>query len=73
MDWIINKEWKKDKVILRKERNHYAKDERRLKYCESCERVWENTYAGSQVSYGHLPTYGLPRITCKICNKNNKE
>ena len=38
-----------------------------LYFCENCMSVWEISCTGSIHSYGHLPTYGLPRINCRVC------
>lgn len=70
LDWIFkSRDQNKAKMIAKKQKgvNNHKKESRRLKYCESCERVWEIGYTGSVHSYGHLPTYKLPRKTCRIC------
>ena len=67
MDWIL-KTGKKIQVRNKKrKKNVHTKEARRLKYCEKCKRVWEIGFTGSIHSYDHLPTYGLPRKTCKMC------
>ena len=71
LDWIFkSRDQNKNKTISKKQVgvNSHKKESRRLKYCESCERVWEIGYTGSVHSYGHLPTYKLPRKTCRLCN-----
>lgn len=71
ISWVLNtgRENKTNETKKRKGLNSmgHIKESKRLKYCESCERVWEIGYTGSVHSYGHLPTYKLPRVTCKIC------
>ena len=49
------------------EKNIHTRETRRLKYCTKCKRVWEISCTGSIHSYGHLPTYGLPRLNCRVC------
>jgi len=55
------------KVATRKPRQRFRG---RLKFCSECSYVWETSSEGVCVRYGNMPTYGLPRITCKNCNKN---
>ena len=43
-----------------------------LKYCKTCKLVWEIGIAGSVRRYAGMPTYGLPRIDCRIHEKNAK-
>lgn len=63
--WILDKQdIKKDYY---KREHHDAKG--KLKYCEECECTWEISTTGSQHSYTHLPTYKLPRIKCRLCQK----
>ena len=54
-------------------KNQHTKEARRLKYCLKCKRVYEVNvlYFGKEIHYDSMPTYGLPRITCKEC-KNIK-
>ena len=44
----------------------------RLKYCEGCQHVWERSSTKVILYYNHLPTYKLPRITCKKCKGKKK-
>ena len=69
IDWAIKsgEDWKKK--YGSKKRNTHTREARRLKYCNSCNVVWEINVTGSIRRYKHLPTYGLPRINCKICEK----
>ena len=39
-----------------------------LKYCESCEHVWEQSCAGTITRYSNLPTIHLKRRVCRYCN-----
>ena len=73
MDWVIKALKNGSMPKKRNERNSYVREARRLKYCESCKRVWEKTLGYRHISYGHLPTYGLPRVTCRICEEDKKE
>jgi len=73
IDWVIKsgKDWAKKYGSNSK--NTYTKESRRLKYCNSCKMVWEISTIGTGIHrYGHMPTYGLPRIVCRIC-KNKHE
>ena len=55
-------------------KNQHVKEARRLKYCLKCKKVYEQNvlYYEKEIHYSHMPTYGLPRVTCKKC-KNFKE
>lgn len=70
MDWVFKAHQKvriNEVVKNHGEVNEHTRESRRLKYCEDCERVWEVGFTGAVHSYGHLPTYGLLRKTCRIC------
>lgn len=55
-------------------RRQYKTDARRLKFCESCKMVWEvGNVCGVCYRHEDFPTIGLPRETCKYCNKNKEE
>ena len=44
----------------------------KLKFCNSCNYVWEISIIqknGSICRYNNMPTFGLPRETCRICNE----
>ena len=43
----------------------------RLKYCEECKHVWEKSTTKAIHYYKNLPTYKLPRITCKKCKEKS--
>jgi len=66
MDWVI-KILSKPKTLNRKIKNNYNYDQRRLRFCKDCKKVWELTWSKSLLYYDHLPTYGLPRKKCKYC------
>jgi len=72
MDWVIKQlNVKKDVRIRHADINNYRAEYKRLKFCEKCKRSWERLTTGMIASYSHLPTYGLPRKICEICNDNN--
>ena len=48
-------------------RNHYAKETKRLRLCPDCEHVWEIAHTGRCRRYNHLPTYGLSKKVCTFC------
>jgi len=66
MDWILNKKREVNPKPKKQGINTYAKPT--LKYCIKCKKVWEISTTGSILFYKHMPTYGLPRKTCKSCN-----
>jgi hypothetical protein len=44
---------------------------KRMKYCQTCNRVWEIQYqTRSFMYYDDFPTYGLKRVRCKECENN---
>ena len=66
MEWVIKA--MSNKAVPKKPSTHYKiSEEKHLSYCKSCQQVWEKTWARSYLFYRHLPTYGLPRKTCKYC------
>ena len=66
MDWILNKKRQVNPKPKKQGINTYVKPT--LKYCLNCKKVWEISTTGSILFYKHMPTYGLPRKTCKSCN-----
>ena len=72
IEWIVNQNVKAQKPKNYSHRNSHAREARRLKYCKQCKRVWENDCTGAFLSYDNMPTYKLPRKTCKKCIKNNE-
>ena len=50
-------------------KNQHKKEARLLKYCLRCKKVYhiDAITRKKEMHYSHLPTYGLPRITCKKC------
>lgn len=72
MDWVIKQlNVKKDLRIRHADINNYKSEYKKLKFCEICKRSWEILTTGIVASYSHLPTYGLYRESCKVCNNNN--
>lgn len=69
--WAINSLRSSDKMPLANKGVNVkvSSETKRLKYCLQCCRVWEISYTGSISSYGHMPSYGLPRKDCMICKK----
>lgn len=67
-DWYLKPQ--KELKNTRKFRKIYKTDSRRLKYCKTCNTVWERCHADNKVhNYRDFPTYGIPRIECKKCIK----
>tara|TARA_R100000808_G_scaffold81_2_gene584 strand:+ start:5415 stop:5609 length:195 start_codon:yes stop_codon:yes gene_type:complete len=42
----------------------------KLRFCNSCKYVWEISTEGTCLRYGNMPSYKLPRVTCKKCDNN---
>ncbi len=54
----------------------YQRQQFNLKYCKSCNYVWEKGYcrgnrAHTIYKYKEMPSYGLERQTCLKCKGNN--
>jgi len=49
----------------------------KLFFCQKCKRVWQWWRTGSNIiRFEYLydfPTYGLPRLTCPECNREEFE
>jgi|7_EtaG_2_1085326.scaffolds.fasta_scaffold40239_4 hypothetical protein len=51
-------------------REKYKTDSRRLKFCESCKKVWEWVHVSAACfRYNDFPTIGLKREDCRYCKK----
>ena len=42
----------------------------KLKFCKKCNYVWEISTEGTCMRYNNMPSYKLPRIICKNCDKS---
>ncbi len=80
MDWVVkllSRRTDRRYKYVRNTKNSYNAEYKRLKYCDSCKTTWEILTTGVTAHYGHLPTYGLTRKTCRHCdgteNKTYKE
>ena len=72
INWAINSFIKPNKKgANRKPRSRDTRENKKLRYCEYCNKTWEIGFGSVIHSYDHLPTYGLLRKKCKIC-KNKK-
>ena len=61
-------------MVMITKKNQHKKEAKRLKYCLKCKKVWEQNalYIKKEIHYSHMPTYGLPRITCNKCKKEKE-
>tara|TARA_R110001599_G_C11853772_1_gene620953 strand:+ start:129 stop:353 length:225 start_codon:yes stop_codon:yes gene_type:complete len=63
IDWVVN-------VFLKNKKNKprkYKREAKKLKYCLHCKKTWEIGFGNVIHSYAHLPTYGLIRKKCRVC------
>ncbi len=68
MEWVIKKMSRRSTRTFKHSAN-LAHIERTLKFCPTCKMVWSISLSGSAIRYTDMPTYGLNRIICKICEK----
>ena len=71
IQWVIDQYTRRFKPGEHKgqpsNRNHYAKETKRLRLCPDCEHVWEIDGRKICMRYKHMPTLGLKRKNCKYC------
>tara|TARA_R100000234_G_scaffold110262_2_gene82563 strand:- start:2748 stop:2987 length:240 start_codon:yes stop_codon:yes gene_type:complete len=67
IEWVINKFLQNSKKPKKRTRNEHTRETKKLKYCYICEKSWEIGFGSVIHSYDHLPTYGLIRKKCKLC------
>ena len=73
IDWMIKpvSDWK-IAYEKNKNKNKKKKASNKLKFCKGCKMVWEIGMSKSMIKYDQMPTYGLKRVTCSMCKKNNE-
>ena len=67
MNWVYEQLFNKNTYILKKGTGNHKKIAKKLKYCESCEHVWEISVEGGIIKYMHLPKYKLYKKICRMC------
>ena len=72
MDWMFKPQKKQQRKSKSPNKNVYLRESRRLKFCETCKKVWEVAHQKKILRYDHLPTYGLIRKKCNMCVANEK-
>ena len=66
MQWVIDALSRHQTITTHKKTNS-SFEERRLKYCPECNLVWEINYTGATTRHTDMPTLGLKRIVCRLC------
>jgi len=68
MKWVIEQMARGYVNNITRGKNQHTKETRLLKYCVKCNLVFQKDSMYSiQLYYRNMPTYKLPRETCKKC------
>ena len=68
MEWVIKALCNKQ-IPKGSDKYNYKVDSRRLKYCNDCNRVWENDEQNQCLTYSDFPSIGLRRANCVYCDQ----